>query len=200
MPARGPLARRGQRAQVLARSQGPLTEALGLETDGLWVSAEAPDFAERLPALAGTLRAGGLLVLHLPRCRATPFSAGSASASPLGLQAAGEHVPHLHLPAAPAPSPPDATPAADAPLDRLERVLTGRGHRPALVLGGRGRGKSALLGQLAARVAHPDLAVTGPHPHSTAMLRRVAAAEGRPLPHRPRSSPQQGPLPGRPSD
>ena len=63
----------GRRAQVLARSQGPLTEALGLETDGLWVSAEAPDFAERLPALAGTLRAGGLLVLHLPRCRATPF-------------------------------------------------------------------------------------------------------------------------------
>ena len=34
----------GQRAQVLARSQGPLTEALGLETDGLWVSAEAPDW------------------------------------------------------------------------------------------------------------------------------------------------------------
>lgn len=189
----------GRRAQVLARSQGPLTEALGLETDGLWVSAEAPDFAERLPALAGTLRAGGLLVLHLPRCRATPFQRWLGQRlAPWAYRLQGEHVPHLHLPAAPAPpSPPDATPAADAPLDRLERVLTGRGHRPALVLGGRGRGKSTLLGQLAARVARPDLAVTGPHPHSTAMLRRVAAAEGRPLPHRPPDLLlSEGPLPG----
>ena len=59
------------------------------------------------------------------------------------------------------------------------------------------RAESTLLGQLAARVAHPDLAVTGPHPHSTAMLRRVAAAEGRPLPHRsPDLLLSEGPLPG----
>ena len=34
-----------QRAQVLAQSQGPLSEALGLETEGLCLGGEAPDFA-----------------------------------------------------------------------------------------------------------------------------------------------------------
>ena len=177
----------GARAQVLAQSQAPLAEALGLETEGVCLSGEAPDFAERLPALAGTLPAGGLLLLHLPRDRATPFQRWLCQRLvPWAYTLQGDEDPHLHLPSAPeAPAPLKATPAAEELLDRLARALTGRGHRPALVLGGRGRGKSTLLGQLAARVAHSDLAVTGPHPHSTAVLRRVAAAEGRRLPHRP---------------
>lgn len=177
----------GQRAQVLAQSQGPLAEALGTETDGLCLSGEAPDFAERLPALAGTLRAGGLLLLHLPRDRTTPFQRWLCQRlTPWAYTLQGDEDPHLHLPnTLDAPTPPEASPTTDGLLDRLARALTGRRHRPALVLGGRGRGKSTLLGQLAARVAHSDLAVTGPHPHSTAMLRRVAAAEGRRLPHRP---------------
>jgi len=188
-----------QRSQVLAQSQGPLTEALGLETEGLCLSGEAPDFAERLPALAGTLRAGGLLVLDLPWDRATPFQRWlSQRLAPWAYTLQGDEDPHLLLPKTlDAPTtPPEASPTTDGLLDRLARALTGRGHRPALVLGGRGRGKSTLLGQLAARAAHADLAVTGPHPHSTAMLRRVAAAEGRPLPHRPPDLLlREGPLP-----
>ena len=187
-----------QRAQVLAQSQGPLSEALGLETEGLCLGGEAPDFAERLPALAGTLRAGGLLLLHLPRDRATPFQRWLCQRlTPWAYTLQGDEHPHLHLPSAlDAPSAPEATPADNGLLDRLTRALTGRGHRPALVLGGRGRGKSTLLGELAARVAHSDLAVTGPHPHSTAMLRRVAAAKGRRLPHRPPDLLlREGPLP-----
>ena len=184
----------GRRAQVLERSQGPLTEALGLETDGLWVSAEAPDFAERLPALAGTssrrrpARSSPALV---PRY-AVPALARPAP-RPLGSQAAGRArtPPPLASSASP-PSPPDATPAAGRALDRLERVLTGRGHRPALVLGGRGRGKSTLLGQLAARVARPDLAVTGPHPHPRRLCSSRGRRRGTPAaPPPPRSSPQR---------
>lgn len=189
----------GQRAQVLTQSQAPLAEALGLESEGLCLSGEAPDFAERLPALAGTLRAGGMLVLHLPRDRATPFQRWlSQRLAPWAYALLGDEVPQLHLPrTSDAPTPPEATPATAVPLDRLARALTGRGHRPALVLGGRGRGKSTLLGQLAARVARTDLAVTGPHPHSTAMLRRVAAAEGFQLSHRPPDLLlNNGPLPG----
>ena len=187
-----------QRAQVLTQSQLPLAEALGLETEGVCLSGEAPDFAERLPALAGTLRAGGLLVLHLPRDRATPFQRWlSQRLAPWAYRLQGDEDPHLHLPGAlDAGTAPEASPSDDGLLDRLARALTGRGHRPALVLGGRGRGKSTLLGQLAARVAPSDLAVTGPHPHSTAMLRRVAAAEGRPLAHRPPDLLlREGPLP-----
>lgn len=188
-----------QRALVLTQSQGPLAEALGLETEGVCLSGAAPDFAERLPALAGTLRAGGLLVLHLPWDRATPFQRWlSQRLAPWAYRLQGDEDPHLHLPGAlDAGTAPEASPSDDGLLDRLARALTGRGHRPALVLGGRGRGKSTLLGQLAARVAPSDLAVTGPHPHSTAMLRRVAAAEGRPLPHRPPDLLlREGPLPG----
>jgi tRNA(Met) cytidine acetyltransferase len=187
-----------QRAQVLTQSQAPLAEALGLETEGLCLNEEAPDFAERLPALAGTLRAGGLLALHLPRDRATPFQRWiSQRLAPWAYTLRGDENPHLLPPSAPdAPTPAEAPPSADGLLDRLARALTGRGHRPALVLGGRGRGKSTLLGQLAARAPHAELAVTGPHPHSTAMLRRVAAAEGRPLPHRPPDLLlREGPLP-----
>ena len=189
----------GQRALVLAQSQGALAEALGLETEGLCLSSEAPDFAERLPALAGTLRAGGLLALHLPRDRATPFQRWlSQRLAPWAYVLHGDATPHLTLPNAPeAPALPEARPAAEASLDRLARALTGRGHRPALVLGGRGRGKSTLLGELGAHVARADLAVTGPHPNSTAMLRRVAAARGRQLPHRPPDRLlSEGPLPG----
>ena len=187
-----------QRERVLAQSQGPLAEALGLESEGLCLSGEAPDFAERLPALAGTLRAGGLLVLHLPRERTTPFQRWLCQRlAPWAYTLRGDENPHLLPPSAPdAPAPAEAPPSADGLLDRLARALTGRGHRPALVLGGRGRGKSTLLGQLAARAPHAELAVTGPHPHSTAMLRRVAAAEGRRLTHRPPDLLlSEGPLP-----
>lgn len=187
------------RAGVLAESQAPLAEALGTERDALCLSGEAPDFAERLPALAGTLRAGGLLVLHLPQDRATPFQRWLCQRlAPWAYVLRGEEEPHLAPPRAPRPpASEDAEPVPEALLSRLERALTGRGHRPALVLGGRGRGKSTLLGQLAARFNHADLAVTGPHPNSTAMLRRVAAAAGRPVPHRPPDALlNEGPLPG----
>ncbi|MEY3041148.1 MAG: hypothetical protein RLZZ174_230, partial [Pseudomonadota bacterium] len=177
------------RAEVLASSAAPLPERLGQESLGLSLSGQERDFPTRLPALAGTLPGGAILALHLLDPTPTPFLRWlTERLTPWAyVLRAGEDGAQLTPPERLGPALTETEPLArDTLATRLGRALTGRPRRPAVLIGSRGRGKSSLLGEVAAKLTVGDeLVVTGPHPNATKQLRKTAQAGGRNLTHQP---------------
>ncbi|MBL6714871.1 MAG: tRNA(Met) cytidine acetyltransferase [Pseudomonadales bacterium] len=177
------------RAEVLASSAALLPERLGQESLGLSLSGQERDFPTRLPALAGTLPGGAILALHLLDPKPTPFLRWlTERLTPWAyVLRAGEDGAQLTPPERLGPALTETEPLArDVLATRLSRALTGRPRRPAVLIGARGRGKSSLLGEVAAKLTVGDeLVVTGPHPNATKQLRKTAKAGGRNLTHQP---------------
>lgn len=159
--------------------RGPAAAVLGQEFDALVLDAHAGFDPDACGQAAGTLRAGGVLLLLTPpladwprfadpehqRIAVHPLSAAEVSGRFLGrlarLLAADSRVERRHAEAPGAalrpPVPrPAASPALCATADQasavaaLVRTARGRARRPLVLAADRGRGKSAALGLAAA--------------------------------------------------
>lgn len=177
----------GEALPWLGRERGPRArELLGRDLAGAVLEGFAGYPADALGAVAGAIRAGGLLWLLQPPAEALPpgrFAARGAAllaADPHGLRLrlteAGESVEapeESHAGAgvgAGSTDPACATEDQAAAVADVLRVLTGRARRPCVLVADRGRGKSTALGIAAARALRAlreedgDVLVTAPSP------------------------------------
>lgn len=179
-------------AEVLWVREGadPTRAALGCGVDAVVLLLHDGFDADRLARAQGFIREGGALFLGLPEVEAPP-------APQLALE--GPHATTSHrlwsriaatLPPAGAPEAPIAPEALRAgsegqarAIEDLWRALSGASPQTPVLLAERGRGKSAALGLVAARLleAGTRVVLTGPDETATAEVRAFAAA----LPHTP---------------
>lgn len=133
---------------------------LGLECDGLLLPLDGQLTANGLAAASGALRWGGVLIAFPATTRngLSSYLLQCLTDSPLVLAVARlepELPPAMQeLQAVCSAQPEWMTEAAaqqHAIVDRMERLLRGRRHRPMLLSARRGRGKSSALGAVAAR-------------------------------------------------
>jgi tRNA(Met) cytidine acetyltransferase len=204
----------GEALPWLGPARGPRPrELLGRDLAGAVLEGFAGYPADALGAVAGAIRAGGLLWLLQPPADAPApgrFAARGAAllaADPrvlrLRITEAGETVEAPEAPRTEAEA--DATASTDpacatedqatAVADIL-RALTGRARRPCVLVADRGRGKSAALGIAAARALNEvdgDLLVTAPSP---AAVRNLFLHAARALGEAPPRDPQAPVLAG----
>ncbi len=168
---------------------------LGTESGLLIVDAWARVDWNAVAAAAGTLRAGGLMLLLCPPLHAWPaleadddgrrslfterlcaLLAADTEVAVLSADQCRMPVKSEVMSAAPAPSLP--TGDQQQAMAAIERVACGHRRRPLVLRADRGRGKSAALGMAAATLLSEgfgDILVAGPNPRSVDILFQHAA-------------------------